>query len=331
MCRWIVPLVLAWVMSAGCGSADKKKVDGGAADPVDLTAESTGYDCGLCPDLLDLKDRAEPPQDLADEPPPPDLADEPPSPEDTVDVPEPPPDVADTAEIPEPPPDIKPDYQGMSVAAFRITSMTIQEPKFCVGGPDDCQEINAFIDAGIQTGIDSLETSVIGTFTPFNPGDLSTLTLGAADCASAGAQLECTFKDGTYPATYENVLVSVDDYCMIDEVISALHPPPCFGTEEADLALELYGVVLGLSNVNASGQFVDWPPQGKIDNGAIVGYLPEEIAKTVAVMVPVDFMPVEMTLYDLLVNSPSQPVEVDGHAAWMVMMDFMASEVLLTE
>ena len=172
MCRWVVALVLACVLGAGCGNGDKKKVDGGTptTDAVqDIAPADTGYDCGACPPPFDSEDWAELPRDLADEPPPPDLADEPQSPKDTLDVPEPPLDVADTAEIPEPPPDIEPDYQGMPVAAFRITSMTIQHPKFCVGGPGDCQEINAFIETyRRECGQRGIEYVLTPTDTPYD-------------------------------------------------------------------------------------------------------------------------------------------------------------------
>ena len=131
------------------------------------------------------------------------------------------------------------------------------------------------------------------------------------------------FEVDSIPAQYDDVVISTGANCGAGE---ATMEPPCFASGEGDMALEFYGVVLGLSNVTISGHVQDWPPEGIINPGLIRGFLPEQIAKTVEVSIP-GTPPIIVTIYELLENSETQPEIIDGHNAWPVTIEFTASQM----
>jgi hypothetical protein len=217
----------------------------------------------------------------------------------------------------------------LAEAAFRIAKMEMLEPQFCYPFNDDClpllSEVNSMLDQDLQAGV----LNLVGVFEPFGPGEVVTLTMAMADCnlddppSAVIPYGYCMFKDGALPATYQDVAVAAFATCGS----APSFDPPCFATGWDDLALEFNEVVLGLSNVALSGHVADWPPDGKLSPARLSGYLPEEIAKTVQVQVPMGEMLVIVSLYKLLEMSASEPEVVDGHLAWPVVIDFEAEQV----
>jgi hypothetical protein len=150
--------------------------------------------------------------------------------------------------------------------------------------------------------------------------DKGFMTLGQGACArNLNGEIEqCDFVDDPPPAEFNNVLFSTEAKCMVEPEINA----HCFRTNEAEVAIKLLDIVLGLKKGLASGHFTQPPAYPTITPGVIKGFLPEAFTKTVGVEVPGFGM---VPLYDLFKDNPTS--ELDGLAGWNVELSFEASLV----
>jgi hypothetical protein len=315
----------AALLLAACGGSGKESVDSGGA--IDIPADDStvadllldqavpgdNADEGIFPDVPVLPDEYRITETFGETP--------------AIDVhPE-----EKTPEVQ--PTDVEPDYKPQEAAAFRIDGISMTEPIFCFMMGETCLPVLDMVNQSLSEAVADGSVNVVGLFTPFGPGENTGLMMGQALCNLDNPLDEslpeghCTFDEESMPAEYDDVVISTEGMCGADE---AQMEPPCFASGEGDMALEFYGVVLGLSNVTISGHVQGWPPDGIVNPGFIRGYLPEEIAKTVEISIP-GTPPIIVTIYELLKNSETQPEVIDGHNAWPVTIEFTASQVEMAD
>ncbi|MBM4386472.1 MAG: hypothetical protein FJ088_01960, partial [Deltaproteobacteria bacterium] len=125
---------------------------------------------------------------------------------------------------------------------YRISQMSVKNPKFCFDVNNQCLDITTQVNTYIDQSLNDLEEpmNILLFFDPFHPGGLkpSVLKLGEGVCKIENQTITaCKLSEFGNPAVFEDVVVKPD-------IMSSLcHDKPqiipaCFVTEEK--AMELY-------------------------------------------------------------------------------------------
>lgn len=183
-----------------------------------------------------------------------------------------------------------------SPAAFRVTDVTIETPRFCYPGVSPCMDVTSTASAWLASAIAPSDGSaaLLLRFDPLDPSDPdASLEVGAGSCAPDAG---CAFDPAAVPVLFPGPLFPGADPCEPGV------PAPCFLAGPRDMDLWFGDFFIAFRDARLAGTVAPGSPG--IGNGLLDALVPVNTTKAIQVSVPGG----PFLLHDFLTGEPTETV-----------------------